>query len=325
MVAHPHAAARDLPDIRIITDHLLQGCCHSAERDDNGPPHPTPLHQRNTDSATRVRTPPRTGPSTSDVPSLPRYQSTRSGPRNGVPMAPSETLNRPLTAVNPYRSKRLRNRKSLDRQREEFFHTAITGRREIWDVLRTVTELLRSGDVATAQGILDAAGVTLPDGDLVSGGAYDETGNFYQLPKEVVGDPENIADSPNPPEVASEHPKETSQTDGEEDSADDEDDPVNQKLRSEEKGKGILNPQDTIKVKSRLSDRGGPSADIVVKIGKQQSVKTLAKLIEEEAGLTGKAKIRLAYLGKILDEIKPLEAQGWKPEYVLNALVAPLS
>jgi hypothetical protein len=74
-------------------------------------------------------------------------------------------------------------------EREEFFETRVTGRQEIWCALKMAVGLMMGG-LETAQGIIDAAGVTLL-GDLISG-AYDEVGNFYQLPEPVISDPVNV-------------------------------------------------------------------------------------------------------------------------------------
>ena len=50
---------------------------------------------------------------------------------------------------------------------------------------------MRSGDYETAQSIIDAAGVTVPTGDLCQG-VYDEQGVLYRLPRCIVSDPVNI-------------------------------------------------------------------------------------------------------------------------------------
>lgn len=52
---------------------------------------------------------------------------------------------------------------------------------------------MQSEDYATAQSIVDAAGVTVPTGDLCQG-AYDEQGVLYRLPRCIVSDPDNMVD-----------------------------------------------------------------------------------------------------------------------------------
>ena len=101
-------------------------------------------------------------------------------------------------------------------------------------------------------------------------GAYDQAGNFYQMPEHVINDPNNLTltsrDDVNEGEDTS------NATDEEE-----------LERRRDEKGKGVLKSGEMVKVKARLSDRGGP--DIVVCIGKEQNVRVLARRIQEEANV----------------------------------------
>ena len=143
----------------------------------------------------------------------------------------------------------------------------MTGHTEIWATLKTVVDLVEDGDLSTAQSILDAAAITLPTGDLKNG-AYDEAGNLYQLPEHVVSDPTNIT---------LDQPRDEIKGEGRVDGTDDEE----LERKREEKGKSVV--KDMIKVKARLSDRGGP--DVVVSIGKGQTVRTLARRIGEEASV----------------------------------------
>lgn len=129
--------------------------------------------------------------------------------------------------------------------------------------------LLGEGEVQTAQGILDAAAMTVPTGDLTTG-AYDETGNFYHMPEHVIADPDNVVVQD---EVRVDVPK-----DEEEEISEDE-----AERRREEKGKSVLKSGDTVKVTARLSDRGG--ADVVVMLSKEQNVRVLVRKVQEEAGV----------------------------------------
>lgn len=132
-------------------------------------------------------------------------------------------------------------------------------------------DVMMTGDLETAQGIIDAAGVTLPRGDLISG-AYDEVGNFYQMPEPIVSDPTNvISGSHETVDVAVK--AETGENHEEEEA----------ERRREEKGKAVLKTGDMIKVRARLSDRGGP--DVQILVGKDQSVRVLARRVQEEVGV----------------------------------------
>ena len=131
--------------------------------------------------------------------------------------------------------------------------------------------LLADGDIPTAQGILDAAAITVPTGDLKNG-AYDEAGNLYQLPEYVISDPENmLLDSDNI----------LKRVDESKDVTDDEEEI---ERKREEKGKAVLKIGDIVKIKARLSDRGGP--DVVVTLGKDQPVRTLVRKIQDEANVS---------------------------------------
>lgn len=196
-------------------------------------------------------------------------------------------------------------RPQLDRERQEFFETRVSGRPEIWATLKVVIGLLAEGEIQNAQVILDASAVTVPTGDLMNG-AYDEVGNFYQMPEYIISDPNNVLPGSQENIVKGE-------------SASDATDEDEVERRREEKGKGVLKTGDVIRVKARLSDRGGP--DIVISIGKDQNIRVLVRRIQEEVNITGKGKVKIAYLGKILKDGETLHAQGWREGHVVNALV----
>ena len=186
--------------------------------------------------------------------------------RNRRNLALGEQFNAPLRP-HVWTSQRQWTRSGLDRERTEFFETRVTGHTEIWATLKIVVGLVQDGDIPTAQSMLDAAAITLPTGDLKNG-AYDEAGNLYQMPEHIVSDPTNIILDQSRDEVKSEASM---------DGTDDEE----LERKREEKGKAVV--KDMIKVKARLSDRGGP--DVVVSMGKDQAVRTLVKRIAEEANV----------------------------------------
>jgi hypothetical protein len=147
--------------------------------------------------------------------------------------------------------------------------------------------VLRDGDLETAQGIIDAAGITVPSGNLADG-CYDEGGALYRLPAYIVADPMNMVVEEVSADVGGAvcatgvaERKIGADEDESASGTDDEDEEV-LKERREEKGKGT--ERDAIKVKARLSDRGGP--DVVILIGKTQTVGVLARRIQTEAGVS---------------------------------------
>ena len=185
--------------------------------------------------------------------------------RNRRHVAPGEQVNAPLRP-HIWTAKRQWTRSQLERERHDFFETRVTGHPEIWATLKSVVELLADEDLTTAQSIIDAAAITVPTGDLKNG-AYDEAGNLYQIPEHIISDPQN---------VALDTPKEEERGETSLEATDDDE----LEKRREEKGKGVVPERDSIRVKARLSDRGG--ADVIISIGREQSVRSLIRRIQEE-------------------------------------------
>jgi len=209
-------------------------------------------------------------------------------------------------------------RAQLEKEREAFFETRVTGSEEVWSALRLACEELRKGDegLEEAQGILDAAGVSCPKGrvaagrsgrERVKGGVYDERGVLYEIPGWIVADPEDIVESR---DAAGE--KDTAV--GEPESSE-----VGQAAQDEkDKDKGKGRAQDVgemFALRARLSDRG---TDVTVQIGSKEKVAVAVRQIQEQIG---NKRVRLAYLGHVLHEGKTLEDQGFKSGNVVNAYV----
>ena len=211
------------------------------------------------------------------------------------PVALHEHYNVPLQLPPPWRSiDRTWTHSELERERSEFFETRVTGRPEIWGALKNVSELLREGELATARGILEAAGVTTPTGNLIEG-CYDEAGNLYRLPETIILDPTNVI-----PDETTRQCNRNSNIDGEtmvglseaksvaldsgqtENIGKEEEDSEVTERRREEKGKA--SERDAVKVKCRLSDRGGP--DVVIVLGRSQTVGALARRVQSETDVS---------------------------------------
>ncbi|KAK1150126.1 hypothetical protein N8T08_000024 [Aspergillus melleus] len=233
----------------------------------------------------------------------------------------SEHFNAPIRRHVWYSKRRLWSRATLDQERKDFFETRVAGRPEVWAALSTALALMRANDLATAQGIIDAAGITVPTGDPCQG-CYDEQGVLYRLPQCIVSDPENMV---------------RSRSDGEVDGVDDDDDDfdtedgklsadeasgdelITEELERRRDEKGKTRERDLICVKARLSDRGGP--DVIVAVGNAQNVGFIARKVQQEARIPRSHRVRIAYLGKMLKENSTLVEQGWTPDHVVNALV----
>lgn len=200
----------------------------------------------------------------------------------------------------------------------------MTGQKEIWEALRQAIDCLRSGDVTTAQGILDAVGVTLPTGH-IEDGCYDERGNLYKLPLEVLTDPTNLqlgdgeVDGETVVGVPAETKAKLEADPTEEESLSFSKETLGEKMGATvvDKGKETI-PEDAIELKCRLSDRG---TDIRLQLGKSQKVSVLAIRIQENAQTPKYTRIDVFYLGKKLDPKKTLEEQDFREGHVLNIFV----
>jgi Ubiquitin-binding domain len=158
----------------------------------------------------------------------------------------------------------------------------VTGRPEIWQTLQQVLEVLwnggdhgdTDGGLGTAQQILDAAGITIPTGDL-AGGAYDSLGAHYSLPEPVVSDPQNLSELP------ARNGNEEEDKSGEEAEENADEDEILR--RREEKGKAVVNARDLVTIRAKLSDRD--EVPLKVTISKEDSVRLVARKIFEESNV----------------------------------------
>ncbi|KAI9821997.1 MAG: Ubiquitin domain-containing protein 2 [Phylliscum demangeonii] len=211
-------------------------------------------------------------------------------------------------------SDRAWTREELLQAREEFFDTRVSGRPEAWHAIRTAVNFM-GHDLRTAQSVLDEADVLLPpSGDLVDG-AYDGIGNYYPLPNYCVSDPINLYQQPGPSTGTAAAGQAGQDRDGGESSY-------------EPKGKGRLmatvdeadvnSPE--ILVRVRLSDRDGP--DVIVTTGRHQPLRSLIKLLRIETGIPASTRIKIVYLGRVLEEWDSLPGQGWVYGHVVSALVS---
>ncbi|RMY76413.1 hypothetical protein D0863_01957 [Hortaea werneckii] len=213
------------------------------------------------------------------------------------------------------------SRTMLERERASFFDTRVTGRQECWEAVRLVCEMLRQGNVADAQGVLDAANLSVPQGRVAidkgrhrhRGGVYDERGELYDVPLWVVADPQDVVEDE---EADAEKDLDGTASDSDGGAGDEEDAAVAGQQRREEKGKGRAEDiGDLLSVRCRLSNLG---SDVVVEVGSKQKVTVLVRNIQQQIG---PKRLRLVYLGRTLMEGKSLEELGWQQGHVINAMV----
>ncbi|RKF60999.1 putative ubiquitin domain-containing protein [Erysiphe neolycopersici] len=206
----------------------------------------------------------------------------------------------------------------LDRERADFFDTRTSGRPEVWQTIKAVLEILWTGrdsengiaddSLGTAQQFLDAAEIIVPHNNL-SPGVYDSFGAYYPIPRHIISDPTNVVLLPKRDDSGKQEKPEISKEHDDEETI----------RRREEKGKNVIDPENMIKLRAKLSDRD--VAPIQVLIGRNDSVRLVARKIAEESALPPSRFIRIAYMGRILKETQSLQSQGWKDEHVVNALV----
>lgn len=180
-----------------------------------------------------------------------------------------------------------------------FWDTAVTNRPEVWASLHLacdelveisaslvkIWERVRDGPtvrevqqmeerVKNAQAIIDAAGITIPTGDLVDG-VYDPFGGHYALPVWVVCNPDNlVSDAAGATKAGDVRPVPITGTADEDDIA---------LLKS--KGKDAIAEVETpkvpnITVKCRLTDG---RQDVIVQIPKDAKVGVLSKKVAKVA------------------------------------------
>lgn len=286
----------------------FQGCCQSRDRSPYDSPRPaesSPNPNLPRDSSRAPINPPARSLSNASSTALAQAGSARPNvpirTPTPVPKSPAKVSNEPP----PW------SRKRLEKERDAFFETRVSGDAEIWKALRVVCGMVRDGNLSEAQGILDALNVTCPTGRIARdrgkhrgrGGVFDERGELYDIPAWVVTDPQDIVED-----------KEKEVGDG---TGDDEDsESATASNKRDEKGKGRAeDPGESVTVRARLSNTG---TDVVVTVGTKEKIEVIVRQILER---TGNKRVRLMYLGKTLDERSTLEQSAWKQGHVVNALV----
>ncbi|EME50189.1 hypothetical protein DOTSEDRAFT_68901 [Dothistroma septosporum NZE10] len=292
------------------------GCCHSRVQgpdSDVDPPDAVPRQSQSANQNQSISPP-------------------RATPRSGLPTS-STRPNQPLRAPSPLaRSpKNVSNvlppwtRSHLEKERQIFFETRVSGNLEVWTTLGQVCLLLRQNNLPDAQAILDATNISCPNGRFArgrgrsrdgrgkGGGVYDAQGLLYDIPDWVVVDPADI--------IEEEHEKEIDAgSDGAEDEVyEDKRDGIGPASPGkEDKGKGRADEVDMgekVKVRCRLSTSQG---DLLVDYWSRQPARYVAERIKE---MTGQGKVKLMFMGKVVDEGKPLGECGWTGNHIVSVFV----
>ncbi|XP_014555359.1 hypothetical protein COCVIDRAFT_27697 [Bipolaris victoriae FI3] len=182
-------------------------------------------------------------------------------------------------------------RARLEKERQDWWDTQVTGSPEIWGAIRLAAQHLQAGELQEAQTMLDVTGCTCPSG-LVWRGVFDATGVQYKVPEWVVVEPEGVV---------------------EED--DDEEEGVGAEVEEEEGG------DEEVNVRVRMSH---DSKDVTVRVHRKESVAKIIEKIKDEAKLDPFARIRLAYGGRVYHEHESLEAHphwNFDNQFVISGFV----
>lgn len=126
-------------------------------------------------------------------------------------------------------------------------------------------------------------------------GAYDESGTRYELPEYCVSTPRNMILSSSDAEELSRNVGHVT------DSEDENDDLEEVEKRRHDKGKRVIHGDEKIyRVIARLSDRGGPDADIPIVFEQGQPVKYIIREILEKGNVASQDyRVKIAYLGRM--------------------------
>jgi hypothetical protein len=84
-------------------------------------------------------------------------------------------------------------RSRLDKERNDFWDTQVTGSPEVWGAVRLAAKCLQNGSLQEAQSWLEATECTCPTGCLWKG-VYDSTGVMYKVPEWLVVEPDGLVE-----------------------------------------------------------------------------------------------------------------------------------
>ncbi|KAF1941796.1 hypothetical protein EJ02DRAFT_346991 [Clathrospora elynae] len=190
-------------------------------------------------------------------------------------------------------------RSRLEKEREDWWDTQVTGLGEIWGAIRLAAQHLQAGELQEAQTMLEVTGCTCPTG-LLWRGVFDETGVQYKVPEWIVVEPEGVA--------------------GEEEDGDATGAGVKSSGVVEADG-GDGKGEETYTMRVRTSH---DQKDLLVSVRRKETVGAIVERMKKYAELPPHAKIRLAYGGRIYTDPETLEAHpyfDYANNFVLSALV----
>ncbi|KAH7080519.1 hypothetical protein BKA63DRAFT_488272 [Paraphoma chrysanthemicola] len=290
------------------------GCCASRPEGD-GPTEAIRAH-----SSSRNITAPSTRPGSSHSP-----RGSHASQGNLQPSAsrhePVDRPNTPLKAIPMFQRSKLPNslaspgasgrgrvkpltdstnltwtRSRLDKERNDWWDTQVTGSQEVWGAIRLAAQSLQAGKLKDAQQWLETMECTCPAGCLWKG-VYDSTGVLYKVPEWLIVEPEGLVS-----DTESDDDAATGATEGPQESDHDEDD-------------------EPALVRVRISRNG---QDVVLKLRRKQQIVSIVEKLKKQAELDPSCRIRLVYGGRVYHDNDTLESHSFwdfANDYVVNALI----
>jgi hypothetical protein len=256
-------------------------------------------------------------------------------PLTAIPMFQRSKLPNALaspTATNRGRVKPLTDstnltwtRARLDKERNDWWDTQVTGSPEVWGAVRLAVQSLQIGKLKDAQQWLETMECTCPTGCLWKG-VYDSTGILYKVPEWLIVEPEGLVAEEADAELAGGPAGVAAANDGaqEDDNDDEDDEPVAVRVRVSCNGRDVV-----LKLRRREQ-----ISSIVEKLKQQAEVRSCAwwfhlcikhvHTLANEQQLDMSSNVRLVYGGRIYQDRETLEShQFWDfaNDYLINALV----
>ncbi|KAH7095968.1 hypothetical protein FB567DRAFT_513874 [Paraphoma chrysanthemicola] len=186
-------------------------------------------------------------------------------------------------------------RARLDKERNDWWDTQVTGSQEVWGAIRLAAQSLQVGKLKDAQQWLETMECTCPTGCLWKG-VYDSTGVLYKLPEWLIVEPEGLVSDTESDDAA------TGAAEGPQESDDDDDD-------------------EPALVRVRISRNG---QDVVLKLRRKQQIVSIVEKLKKQAELDPSCRIRLVYGGRVYHDNDTLESHSFwdfANDYVVNALI----
>lgn len=179
-----------------------------------------------------------------------------------------------------------------------------------------------------AQGIIDAAHLTVPtgrvakgrsqrtrnlEGHRIRGGVFDERGKRYDVPEWIVTDPADIVEDS---DTLTAGGAATGEKEIEEASDTASSRPTSQVDTAGGKGKGRAEDVgELVSLRVRLSDMG---TDTMLQVGRKEKVRAVLEKLRQQ---TGVLQCKLVMMGKCMEEGATLEEAGWSDGKTVQAFV----